>query len=507
MHHFEARTAIAPTPRARTPETTRRLLHLLFALLATGAGLGPPVSTAAHACIDPATYGALPNDGQDDRPGVQAAIDAHRTDATICFQEGTYDFTRGATLRSLNLAGARNLRLTGQGPGTILRMNGNGNLGDWYLIHVIDCSNVQIDSMTLDGTLATNTDEQTHLIELGVGASAVENILLTNLWFNFPHPAAPLRAGDCIRLVGEVSKPTRRVVISNSVFGECARSSIALQRASYDVVISGNQFLEVSDQHIDMEPSGTGGIERFTISGNVFNGGAQGAWHVALAGNNPEPGIDFTFTGNVLHGRGIGLYNVERSVIRGNVIDAQVQSAEAVVSIIKQSERIVFEGNTVTRLAGSLPGAVIKVRHHNSGNPGEMVFADNDLRQEVDGHILDMESVQDVTVAGNALRFGGPTANTFAAVMERATVRDLERFSVTGNRIFGPLAQAVRIAASPNDVGAVLVTGNIADGPARGLVCEGSGDFTVPVVHTGNLYQGATSEAVCPTAVLATHAP
>jgi hypothetical protein len=61
--------------------------------------------------IQPAEFGAVPNDGKDDRGAIQAAIDASNPGDTVRFEAGTFDIHGQLTLRSgrayVGVAGGR----------------------------------------------------------------------------------------------------------------------------------------------------------------------------------------------------------------------------------------------------------------------------------------------------------------------------------------------------------------------------------------------------------------
>ncbi len=483
--------------------------------------------------IDPAPYGALPNDGKDDRPGVQAAIDSKAGPVDVCLRSGTYQFTKtggNSSLRSNSInIGKSNVSIKGFGRSTVLEFMGDGALGDWRLINIksndgkTPVNDIEIADLMLAGGTAVNTEEQTHLIQVGPGP--INNVSLHNLWFYMPPRmlAEPQptntpgklryveRGGDCIRLLGNyqpglvppVDQRVQRLSITNTNFVECHRSSISLQRSVYGYVIANNIFTEVSDQHIDMEPTGYGGLGNGVIANNVFMGGYQGDWHITVTGNGgtiEEQAVHTTVNNNILIGRGITMYSPRRVQVTGNTIVAKMTSGGGAITSIKTSEEVVIANNTIVRAVGSVPGPVVRIRGHNSGFPNHINISGNILTNEVDGNIVDMESIADMSIIGNDFRFTGPTPGLFNAVMVRATGRDVDALLVSTNRIKGALANVVRVVAGPLSVGMLSMTGNMSSGVPNGLRCEGSGGFKKPIVHASNLYDGATTATVCPAA-------
>ncbi len=493
------------------------LFFLMFALAACSSASDP-----APYCVDPAQYGALPDDNQDDRPGVQAAIDAQAGPATICFRSGKYLFTRPPGAGTLTYQSIRiekpGIRLTGQGLATRLEMSGDGRNGDWRLINIRSMNGttsvprVEIDNLQLAIGNAFNTEEQTHLIQLGTGPTDV--VSLHHLWFDMPQRPLPTpvdgrlyeKGGDCIRLLGDynpavnVDKRVINILIESNQFAECERSSVSFQRAVYNALVKGNIFRNVSDQHIDMEPSGVGGLGQIIIDGNLFLGGRQGDYHVTVTGNGTtydQQALNITMNGNVLFGRGIMIYNVRHTTITNNIIDAKMQSEAGVIRAIKTNNELIIANNSLHRQAGSAVGPVIKISGHNSGFPNRVSVTGNMMTNDVNGHVVDMESVADVTVNDNDLVFGGPTANTYSGVMLRATGRIVDYVMVSNNRVGGTLANVIRLSASPLAIGTVVANGNMSYGTGNGLRCEGAGGFTKPIVHSGYLYDGAATASVC----------
>jgi hypothetical protein len=186
-------------------------------------------------------------------------------------------------------------------------------------------------------------------------------------------------------------------------------------------------------------------------------------------------------------------------VIEGNVIEAVLQSPEAVLLVQKLGEEWIIANNVVARLAGSAPGSAVRIVHHNSGRSTRGLLQNNQITQEVDGSPISVESAQDLTVSGNDVAFLGPTAGVYMGLDFRATVRAGEGLLITGNRFKGALLAAIRLAASPQAMGAVAVTSNMArDGVRFVLRCEASsGGFAKPVLLNGNYGDGVTGLHQC----------
>ncbi len=498
---------------------------------------------AGGPCVDPAMYGAFPDDDQDDRAQVQQAIDDLSAGGTICFRSGKYLFSRlGGTspdrATSLAIKGAKNIHLTGAGRQTVLEMKGDGGGGDWYLIHIRAASDstpvrdIEISNMTLSGASAVNTEEQTHLIGIGVAPNillgAVEGVSIHDVYFYHPFRKKQVgetwvneKGGDCIRILGAydpdrrtaegapepMDKRSRKILISHNQFIQCDRSSVGVQRAVFEVIIDGNLFVDVGDQHIDMEPTGVGGIGQFVISNNIFMGGLQGDHHVAIVGNDEaHPAQDIVFSNNVLVGRGLTLMNVRRLTVSGNFISFVSKTAEASLNAIKTIDQVIIENNNIHRLVGSVPGPVVRFIHHNSGMPGRSSIRGNQLYQNGQGTIVDIQSGQNIAVTDNDLYYDGTIPNVYMGVRIQPTARLAKGITVSHNRIYGALRYAIMLAATPHPMAGATIVGNTTEGAPTSLRCEGSGGFTKPIIHTAYNYDGATPIS-CSNVSLVEHLP
>jgi hypothetical protein len=478
------------------------------------------VSEAEHALSGGATFsaaafGALPDDGLDDRSGLQAAVHAacEVGGGVVRLGAGLYELGPNPQPGSTNVESiairCSNLRITGEGLSTVLQATGDSAGGDWNLIQIRSAPgattpvrNIEIDNVLLSGAGAWNTPEQTHLIQIGLGP--VEGVSLHHLWFY--HPVRPKldglgseKGGDCIRLLGGPDRSVRFTRITDSQFLNCDRSSIAFQRGVYDTIIDSNVFLAVGDQHIDQEPSGNGDLGRLIITSNLFLFGSQGSYSVTLTGNAiAEPSSEIVFSQNVLFGRGIALMNVHRAVLSDNIIMATMSGPEGVIHARKSNANISLRGNHLERLPGSAPGPVVTVVPYNSGSPSRWTIQGNRIVSGVDGFPLSLDSATNFSISSNDFEFNGPTAGVYAAIRLTASQGLLENGLVLGNRAVGPLAGMVQLSPSPFAIGALSIVDNMSHGALTGVLCKGNGTFLKPIVHTGYYYDGASTASKCP---------
>jgi hypothetical protein len=473
---------------------------LAVALAALGSRQADAAGPNAAGCFDPADFGAQPG-GSDARPGAQAAIDAAVAagGGRVCFGVGRWRLSRAPVgsynrFAALSTHGAH-LEITGAGPGTVLEIAGDQGAGTMWIIALDPgARDITIRDLTIDSSLASNTDEQTHAIEVGsgLGSGFVEDVRVERV--RFVHPPTPdgTRKGDCLRLVGATPESSvRRVTVMGSTFTSCARSGIAIQRNVFDLVIEGNQFTEAGDQDIDSEPTGSGLNGGVAIVGNVFHDNVavgQGDFAVTIGGIS-EPMGRVTLANNVFDGRGVNFYRTADTTVTGNTFDATMEQGRGVINIENVAARLVVQGNNVRRRGAA--GSPIRVIHHSGGSASQLIIANNVLTNDTPGGGVDMESAQDVSVTGNEITWTVP-APQFAGVRLRSVIAPADGVMISGNRIAGPALMAgVFLGASPQPFKAVSIVGNLARGAALGLRCDQSvaGNYTQPIVHAANYWQ------------------
>ena len=430
---------------------------------------------------------------------------------------------------------------------------------DWWVFDLRG-QGITIEGIAIDGSQRADTGEQTHLIQIVGPARDIE---LRRLYLHLPVLAVPegavpckvpetdpefttrmcvvpghgsvlckdlgdrphcavaggvftvlgwFQGGDCIRSLGEVATPVDGVSITDNYAAACDRSFIAFQRNSSNFTITGNVTKKVTDQIIDQEPTGTGGIGKVVIMGNRFECGgaaAQGAAAIALAGNGPgaEMGDAMVVAGNLLDG-GIITFNVARVSIEHNVITGPPAAKNPVVQILKFTDSLRLVGNDIDRPAGASAGAVVQARVHNTGWPTDVTIALNTLRQHTDGPVIALEGVQHVTIGHNTIDCHQPTDEQFAAILGQSvpargddpmTPQDetrppvpIENLIVAQNRARGRCQSLVHVAPhGPTvPVGAVTVTGNQTRGFRFGVQFVGAVLPSVTPRISDNLFEG-----------------
>jgi len=496
--------------------------HLGLVVVLVGFSLWPASSSIAagvnaQGCYNPVDFGATPNNpADDDRPAIQAAMDAATSagGGRVCLPGGRFRITRappGAYNRfaALSTHGAH-LELMGSGPGTVIEMVGDQGAATTFVISIDPgASDITIRDLTIDTSQMTNTDEQTHAIEVGspVGTGLVQDFRIDHVRIVHPGSSVPgVRKGDCLRFVGNTPDSlVRRATVVGSTFTSCARSGIAIQRNVHDLVIIGNQFTQASDQDIDSEPTGAGTNGSVAIIGNIFRDDvaiAQGDFAVTVGGIS-GPMARITLADNVFEGRGVNCYRVSDAAFTGNAFDATMESGYGVIEVENVADRLVINGNTIHRQG--FAGPPIRITHHSGGFASNAVVSNNVLTNDTAGGGIVMESVADATVSNNDLYWTVP-ATTAQAIYLRSTIRPADGVMISNNRIVGSLGAAIFLGASPQPFEAVSIVGNMSRGPAVSLRCDQSvaGLFHQPIVHAANRWETPPS---CAAATLVTSFP
>lgn len=477
---------------------------LISAYLACLLTAGTAVATDGSGpggCYDPARYGAIPDDGLDDRLAAQKAIAAAAVGGgRVCFGAGRWTLTRAAAGSYNRFAAlsihSPHIEIQGAGPGTILEVVGNqGQAALWVIAVDPGAQDIAIRDLTIDTSDTWNTSEQFHAIEVGsgVGTGLVEDVRIDHVIFNHPGSSDGTRKGDCLRFVGNTpASAVRRVTVIGATFTVCARSGIAIQRNTYDVVIQGNQFTHSSDQDIDSEPSG--GVNdlngSISIIGNVFHDDpaiAQGDWSVTIGGIG-GPMARVIVANNIFEGRGLSFYRASDVTIAGNTFDATMESGYGVIEIENVADRLSITGNTIRRRGQQ--GDLIRVIHHSGAFASNLIINANVFVNDTPGSGIVMESVQDVTVSNNDFRWNVPATGAFGVYL-RSTIRPVDGVMIAGNRFAGNLLAVVMFGAT-HPFQQVSLVGNMQRGSGLALRCDTSpgGGYAQPIVHASNNWTG-----------------
>lgn len=485
-----------------------RTFALVTVLAACGNG-APRSSTVAMAlsspagCIDPATYGATPNDGSDDRVAIQAALDAAAAAGgrEVCLGPGAFDVTT-APAGSYNHFAALswhspNIILRGAGElATVLRVSGDqGGAGPVGIISLDPgSSGAAIRELAFDTSAATHTGEQFHALEIGSGVGdtptgpTVSNVTIEHVRFNHPVNPAPVpgeRKGDCIRLLGNVeASEVRNVKLLDLDFLACARSGVSMQRNVNALTISHGYFDgdHIGGAPIDGEATGGGWSHGLVVEASIFVRVAPGGEPYAIELTSQT---NYAITGNVFIGRGIFAYRTTDGTFTGNTLDCTDCTSAGVLEFQNQADRIAIGVNAIRRRGTH--GDAIHVNPHSGGFANGISIAGVIAINETDGACIYLHSANDVSIVGGTC-IGSGLANSIG-VYAAALSRPMDGLVVTGVEFRGFAFSAVEVAPSSSyGISGALVTGNIAraSGPMK---CPLASTFAPgALVHTPNAW-------------------
>jgi len=427
------------------------------------------------ACISPTQFGAVADDDRSDTVAFQRAVDEAITKTTnVCVGPGVWHLTRTKGQLGSLMITAGPLEIRGQGRRTVLRMTGDGNQGHWGMIQLRGAQRVVLCDLTIDGLAAYNTEEQTHLVEIGPDS---KDIVLFNVTLGpMRKPSEPVGAGiggDCIRLLGNPGHEVERVVISHSTFVDCDRSAIGLQRSLRKIVIASIKVRGTGDTPIDFEPTGAGAIEDVVMIGLDIERApkGQGAWSVTIGGIGVDLARRVVLTKSRLGAGGVGMINVADVEITDNVMTHHA-GVEGVISIMRRGSRIRVANNTIVRPASTPAGPLVRATHNNGYSPDRLLVEHNTLRQETSAPIIYSASARSMIVRDNSMEYSGSDPRMGIVVAEARTV-DVDELRILDNKIRG--GHSILIAGARNHhFGEVEVQRNTTDQNLNPIKCDGT---------------------------------
>jgi hypothetical protein len=486
----------------------RVALRWLVVMAIAACGAGPSSSSTASSltggsggCLSPLSFGAVVNDGLDDRAAVQAALDASCTlRRSVCLPAGDLHIARrfgtGAdNAWSLGLT-CDGITVEGEGDVSRLVMIGSAKVGamtgpgDWWLFK-LSGSNHTLRNFAIDGaTRSMPTSEQTHLIKL---LGPARGMTLEGLRLNLPDMGSGT-GGDCIQAGGEERAPVVGVVIDRVRADACDRSFVGLQRFVSDVTIDKSRSLIVGDQALDMEPTGVGNITHVRVRNSSFyrNGMGDGI-AISLAGSvgGAPPGGPFLIESTIVDGS-IHIYDSAGVTLR----DLQVVSSgtQPVLNVRKRSDDLLVDHVHLEHV-GTQTAHVVSLGAQTGQYPHNVTIRDSRIVQRTDGSLVYAEPIVGLLVESNQLVCGGPTSGLWSAIQARSVGAAIDDIRVVGNVASGNCRQLLRASATAGfGIGATAVSGNSIRGGVTGVWFE-NGTPTIRPVVDGNTFDGVLSAA------------
>jgi hypothetical protein len=429
-------------------------------------------------CVSPTDYGAVPDDRGDDAPAFQRAIDhAIAEHAELCVPAGVWNLARTVGhVGSIEVLGTGPITIRGAGPRTVLRMSGPGHRREWGGLYVKNAHGVVIRDLTIDGLDATDTKEQTHLIELAAGTHDVVISQVT---------LGPMRrpdqkigdgiGGDCLRLLGEVGHEVADVLVADTRFVDCDRSGVGIQRALRNIALVRDTISGTGDTSIDFEPTGRGTIEDVAMVDLTIHHPpeAQCAWAITLTGIGEDLARRLLVERSTLDGGGISMLNVAEVEIADNEITSHPRvGSKPTIQVIRRGTDIRLLRNNISRSATSEPGFVFRAEHNNGQIPRGITITDNTIDQATGHPVIGAISVSDVVVRHNVIDVAAGAPGQ-PVVQASAVIADMSGVTVEDNEVRGAPGSLVAASArGDHKLSTVAVRGNRAGGAAP-LRCDG----------------------------------
>jgi hypothetical protein len=428
-------------------------------------------------CPSPRSFGAIPNDGIDDRAALQAALDSGCS--PIVLEAGVYNVHTPPpprTLAILTMRGAT--EIVGAGDATLIVFSGDAGQRDWHGIAL--GNHAIIHRLKLDTANLVNTEQQTHAIQ---GTGPLTGPLVENVTFN--HPIRGLPGGDCIQLVGRADGLITNPIIRNNNFAACDRSSIGMHSGVHGGQISNNSFPDTGDQDIDGE--GTGDLDGVEIGpGNSFAVGPHAHSSLAL---HLDGARNMHIHDNTFNGRGLLLFNCSQCEVDHDTI-TQVMPGSTALQIEKDSAGVQVHDEHIRRAASAGAGSALRVVPHGSGTPRTVAVTSSQIIQETAGSVVEAFGIVGLQFVDNVFTYSGPADQLF--LIHAAGSSDIRstKIVIMGNTFDGAAkAAAVHLSGSGSGIGTASLRDNTSAGATRGLLCDNinqGGKILGPIIYSGN---------------------
>jgi hypothetical protein len=302
--------------------------------------LGGGATAAGAASVNVAEFGAVPDDGLDDRAAFDAAVVAALLDGSgiVNVPCGVFDVTRTpGTLGAINVSGAHALTIRGEGPCSVVR-NVSAAPSDFSTFNVESSREIHFEDLTLDRVRAFSAfdvsfDRVTLRNPLGDALEVVvtQQIRLTN---SHVEGRITITSGEATQIHGNTFVSQRgclaadRLLRDTSIIGnhfacdvDNRGSGVAGGSGLFfgQVGVAGPTNLIISQNHISLGDADApqfgvaliGGSGRSLVTGNVFvsqQTGATGAAAVSLKSTVAgQVTRGLAVLGNVIEGFGAGL--------------------------------------------------------------------------------------------------------------------------------------------------------------------------------------------------------
>lgn len=463
-----------------------------------------PVMTAIASegvpCLPPASYGAIPDDGLDDRAGLQATLDAC-AGQTVNLLAGRYDvFTpplpRPAPYAMLVMRPWT--EIVGVGDASVVAFSGDPQKEDWRGVELATGAHLHRFRPVVE-ICAGCTNEQTHVLR---GQGPISDITIDHMSFYHPVVVGSSR-GDCIQIVGYApAKLVERVTIDHNRFDACARAAYTWHSGARQLKITYNTMLDVSDQSLDGEgqdESGAPLISDSEIAYNVIQTGpsAAGGGNLGVQIVRAE---NLHVHDNQLLGRGMDVAGCVHCEFNSNVVTQDVYGEDAAVMVRKGCDDVWLHDEKYTRSATAGARAVLAVQQRISA-PKNVRITDSQIIQHTASIGIYSQGVVGFLIANTVITYDGGSNAQYCVDLAGTELQTTD-LHITDSLIRGA-CRAIRISGAAGGTGTLEVARTATQSVSLGLRCEQTvvappkaAGINGPIRYYGNVMPAATCGAV-----------
>lgn len=232
-------------------------------------------SLLAALVVEVTAHGAVAGDDASDSTAFRAAIAAAVSGDTIHAGCGTWDLPRINSTTAVLIDARSNLTIDGDGECTVFRMAGGTHTGDYNVFYTRYSDHITFKDFYLDGNRSNivSADEQTH------GMVVMDSTYVTIHDVDFAH-----LYGDGVKLIANSRALQHDITVHDVTIDDTGRGGLGFF-GSANVLVYNYTATNISDQGIDMEPSGVDGLLDVVIRDSYIGAPTQkGATALSLSG-------------------------------------------------------------------------------------------------------------------------------------------------------------------------------------------------------------------------------
>lgn len=440
------------------------------------------------ACLPARSFGAIPDDGIDDRAALQAALDS----GCLKLEAGRYDVVTPPTPRTrqvLATSPSGDL-IYGVGRASLVAFSGATGGLDWRGIQLSDGTRVHDLSLTSADVVATTPNEQVPVMRLD-GAGGTVGVEIDHVWIE-----NPTLGGDCIQFVCyDVTVPTDRrcwrISVHDTRFGTCSRSGIALHSGVHDYSIRDNIFVDTWDQDIDGEGQG---ISDGEIADNFFYRGPHSQSTIAVA---PQNWMRLRMHHNRLDGRSLDVYGCEGCEFDHNTI---IHTGVAAPALYARKNFLNADIHHET-YENSTDAAVVKFEQAGTVHPAGIKVHDSRFIQHFQTTSFASVGTVWLELDHVEITYDGPTPRMAMDVQPSSGTSGVQTtgISVRHSTFVGPFQAILHLNGGGYGVGSFEVTDSNAATTQRSVWCQNTNTAVGvqgPATYFGNSMPSATCGSI-----------